>query len=258
MEKLSDTSYIPIFITIITFLGSLVLFIYWIPTDFYTATALRGVDTRTFESGDLIYYNNTWSHYLNTTDSWWIAAEPSILNLPVSSGDFGGWNLRLEYSKAYEVQHILRCTHVHSTYWGVIPSDHRMTFSFNGYNRGTILTIDEIESDMNTTTGNRNLVKYSSTCDHFTFQLFLTYNTTAFPSLLYAWDNYSILATTGIRFDEMNTGLNAWSVLSNILFFNLPNTHWTVNALLAIPIYASVIILSFILVLEVIKALPLT
>lgn len=247
-------NYTPIFITVITFLGSLVFLISLVPPDFYVSTDLRGVSTADFDSSDLEFYNNTWSHYLDTNGSWWVAAEPDILNLPVDSGDFGGWNLRLEYSKANLSHHIIRCTHVHEEWWGIIPSHHRMTFSFKGSDRGTILSINETVVDM---TGS-NLAKYSVSCDHFRYRLFLTYNNTLYSSLEDAWNHYKVLASTGIEFNEMNTGLNAWTILSALVFFQLPNVHWTVNALLAIPIYAAVIIISFILILEVIKALPLT
>lgn len=119
--------------------------------------------------------------------------------------------------------------------------------------RGTTLYSDEIESDMENGTA-----RYVVKCNHFQMNCWVGYNTSLYNSVEDAWDNNGLSLMFAIEWDEKGTGINAWNLIGLLLFFQLPNIHWTLNALIAIPLWLMIAYLIFAFVMAVIKSLPLT
>jgi len=59
----------------------------------------------------------------------------------------------------------------------------------------------------------------------------------------------------GINFDQTGTGYNAWDLIGMLLFFQLPDVHWIINILLALPFWVPVAYLTFIFILRAIGAI---
>ncbi len=236
-----------------TFLGVVVLLIGWIPTDFFTSTEeYRQMNVaEEFDASDVEFYNNTWAHYLNNNDT--ILGFRDVPNtneryiLEVGGGTFGGWDIDWCYSQPNKTHHTFYSIHMHTEYWGIISADHKQEFYHDGISRGEEISAAEIDSDR----GTSNFAKYRVECDHFTYYVYLGYNSTKYGNATLAWNQMEIMGVAAIQFDEMNTAFNAWSVLSALLWFQLPGMNPYVNALIAIPIYASIIILAFIVIMRI-------
>ncbi len=58
-----------------------------------------------------------------------------------------------------------------------------------------------------------------------------------------------------IEFDQVNTSANAWSIMSQILVFDLPEVNSIINILISVPIWIGIAYLSFIIILRVVGAI---
>ena len=86
-----------------------------------------------------------------------------------------------------------------------------------------------------------------------TFRVYFGFNTTTYdlPSEALVANVLDILFCIG--FDQLNTSTNAWNLISMILFFQMPEVHPVINAVVAIPLWISIGYLTYVLIL---KALP--
>jgi hypothetical protein len=55
-----------------------------------------------------------------------------------------------------------------------------------------------------------------------------------------------------INFDKVNTSFNAWNLIGSILFFQMPNVHPLLNAIIAIPVWIAIAWLIYILIVKII------
>ena len=62
----------------------------------------------------------------------------------------------------------------------------------------------------------------------------------------------------GIEFDQMATGLNAWDLISMVLFFKMPNVHPVLNYIIGVPIWISITWLAASIIIAFLKSLPFT
>lgn len=123
-----------------------------------------------------------------------------------------------------------------------------------GYNRGGWLTVGEMEVDLI----NNGTNVYKVTCDHFFMMCVVGYNVSAYDNATHAFANNGLNYEFGIAWDQQGTGMNAFSLLANLLFFNMPDIHYSINAIIALPIWVCIAYLTFAFVMAVIKTLPFT
>lgn len=134
--------------------------------------------------------------------------------------------------------------------WGA----HKMEWiNQNGISRGYTIHDTDISQDMTNGTA-----QYTVKCSHFEMMAWIGYDTAVYSSLTDAWDNDELCFMFAIDWDEKGTGMNAWNLISMLLFFQLPNIHWTINALIAIPMWLMIGYCIFAFVMAVIKSLPFT
>jgi hypothetical protein len=106
-------------------------------------------------------------------------------------------------------------------------------------------TIDDI--GLNTT--------WTIQCERVTVKAMFGYNTTAYDNCTQAYENDSLGIWLGINFDQVNTQFNAWNLISMILFFQMPDVHPIINAIIAIPIWVTIAYLIFTLITKLIPFL---
>ena len=132
--------------------------------------------------------------------------------------------------------------------------DFRLTYNWKGmdwYNKNGIKVSEQplgewsypvidIE-DVDANYDNRSKVsEFTVKNEVLTIKVFLAFNTTKYskPSEAYHNNELSILVCMG--FDQVQTTTNAWNLISQILFFKMPNVHPLINALIAVPIWAAI------------------
>jgi len=248
---MGDISELRGLIIVVTFLGILVFLIGIIPTQFLEAGQMRQVYVPDiFETIDLYQYAEYKTIQLNDTGGglWW--SDSSYYRADI---DIGNHNVDLYYKRANYTNKNMFVVHI--TYeWIIFPADHELEWiNAQGLVRSEDVLgsrrifLQEIEED---TTG--GIAKYQVRCDHFTLFTQLAYNTTTYSSIEEAWDMGEYYAFFGINFDDVGTSYNAFALIGMLLFFQLPETHWIINAFIAIPLWATIAYLMYVLVIKVI------
>jgi len=95
-------------------------------------------------------------------------------------------------------------------------------------------------------------IRMNVKCSHTQEKAYIAYNTTAYSSYQDAYANLDLWIFLGMHFDDVNTAYNAWDLIGMLIFFQLPDIHWVINALIAIPIWVSIAYLSYVLIIKVI------
>jgi len=233
-------------VTVISFIGCFALILSLIPSQFLIA----GYEGRTvtppdyFEAIDIQSFKETWVYTMNETGGglhygmYWV-------DVDIGSRDFD-----LAYRPANETDHNIVLTHYWSE-WIILPFSHRMDFiNKEGISRGDILEEDELNNDYN----NENS-QYKAECSHFFVRVYFGYNETLYSSPIDAYDHHGLTILIGINFDQAGTGYNAWDLIGMLLFFQLPDIHWIINILIAIPLWACIAYLTYIFILRTIGAI---
>jgi len=245
---MGDISEIRGLITVGTFLACLVLLIGLIPSGFFPQTYEgRTVNVpEYFEAIDIASFIETWSATFNESagEDWKLAGyyENEHYKKDV---DIGGWDFDLIYSKANKAHKDIILQH----WWGWFGMQWTWLIWYNseGIDRGEILSGSEIDEDYSD-----EAMTYVAKTEDFQCRAYFGFNDTKYSSPTEAWDNYELDILIGMKFDQVNTSINAWSLISMLLFFQLPEVHWIINALIAIPIWITVAYLIYVLIIKII------
>lgn len=100
---------------------------------------------------------------------------------------------------------------------------------------------------------NRSLCKFTVKFEVTQFDIYFTFNASKYSKPSEAWQKSDLHTLIGVSLDKANTAFNAWNVVAQLLFFQLPNVHPLINMLIAIPIWVMIAWLIYILIL---KAIP--
>lgn len=220
-----------------------------IPTSLYTASSMHTITPPDyFDLENIYYYTST--DLVNLTGN----GVYQTVELDDGSGDFGGWDLDFTHASPNATTLFLTLWHMHTEWFGFLGADHAFTWSnMAGVGRETTITIDELETDMD-----NGQAEYRCECDHTRVTVILAYNDTVYSSAEEAWDMGGLSAFFGMQFDDENTGYNALNLIASILFFDMPQVHWSINMILATPLWIAIGYITYILVLRAIEALPFT
>jgi len=199
-----------------------------------------------FDAVDLQSFANTSSYVLNET-----GGESYPYNLYRLSIDIGGHNLDLFYREpnTTEYEMLLYIRHFFAEWWGWVYDHDLEWINSEGYSRDFTLEATELNNDFQD-----GRATYKVECPHFFIRVYFGYNET-FSSPEEAWNYGALNMLVGIDFDQVSTGYNAWSLIALILFFQMPDIHWIINAIIAVPIWIAVAYISFILILRTIGAI---
>lgn len=94
--------------------------------------------------------------------------------------------------------------------------------------------------------------------DAFNYVMFVTYDESTYSSLSDAFTNGELTLSLGMGWEYESSVMSGWDLISRLLVFQAPNIHPIVNAIIAIPIIATVSIVIFGIAISIVKALPFT
>lgn len=249
-------------IWIFTFIAVLVMLIGLIPSQFVGGTEYEGRTILTqdyWEAIDLQSFADTTE--LNLNDSGYVTHYGP--GFPVGahyrkSVDMGGHDFDIFYSEANLTTHYVWLR----VYWNEWIFIRRYTdmdwINREGIGRDInvhpnyqkILTASNIQQDWI-----NEQAEYTASEPAFSVQVYFGYDTAVYSNITDAWNNYALWVLIGIDFDQTRTGYNAWELISLMLFFQLPDIHWIINAIIAIPIWIAIGYISFILILRALGAI---
>lgn len=241
-------------ITAITFLGVLTLLLMWIPVELYTAAEGRQVYTpEIFETIDIYDFAETKTIQFNETGGQYWLVDNTFYQADI---DIGDWNVDLYYKIANETGLTLRILH-RWVEWYIIPASHNLDLldkqSVVRNDENGFLSVSSIQN--NAEASNNGTSRWRAFCDHFTYHTTFGFNNTIYNNFTHAWNNQDLYAFFGVEFTHVNTSYNAFQLMAMLLFFQIPSLNVYINALIAIPIWACIAYLSFILILRTIGAI---
>lgn len=239
---MGDLSELRGLITIGSFIGVFVLLFGLTPPQLLVADYEgRTITTPEYwEVVDIQSFAETWSYIMNetggeTTGNW-------LYRVGV---DIGNHNFDLFYRQANQSNLLLYLEHYFSE-WVILPYWHKLDWiNGEGFSHGEYLESSELDSDW----ANDKAV-YKAECNHFFIRVFFWFNETLYSSPTEAWNHHGLNIMVGIDFDQVSTSYNAFSLIAMLLFFQLPQVHWIINALIAIPIWLCIAYLAFIFILR--------
>lgn len=140
--------------------------------------------------------------------------------------DLGGrtWYMFIDSQRSYIVFGIRTYTFLFLT-----SRDPLIFKNVEGIDRGTSLTIGEMNQDF---TGNEGYLTYRVYLERDTSigcEVNLGFNTTLYASPQDAYENDGLRVLVGMGYDDTNTALNIWSFIGALLYFSFPNVHPLVN-----------------------------
>lgn len=110
---------------------------------------------------------------------------------------------------------------------------------------------------------NENVTSFTMKDSKFVYHVSIAYDQAKFDTLAEAWDGtvgdtaelYVFIGMTSTEADKLYAeATNAWNLVNQILFFQSPNIHPALNALIAIPVWISIAYLVVRIVLWIISA----
>lgn len=245
---MGDISELRGIITIGSFLGILVLLIGWIPAPFYVEEYEGRTITAPeyFEAIELEQYATIWNFTLDESDQdpeyllgWWVLQQ-----------EIGGHHIEFWYIPANSSNTEMFAVR-HSEFWWIFKTGRHVMELWNGdETRGDNLGKSEIDADYE-----NDDLSYTAKCDHAEVDVFFAFNETKYSTPTEALNHHGLHCMVGIEWDQVATSMSAWDIIGMLLFFQLPNVHWMVNALIAIPIWLGIAYLSFIMILRAIGAI---
>jgi len=244
---MGDISEIRGLIVVGTFISILVLLMMWVPAEFFFISDQRRVIPTEFEGIDIVRFAVTWNASLD-------GSHPSISPYTYHFFDakVAGHDLRFHYAlqnRTFNSDSVFSVHHI--IYWaGIITDTVPCEFFHRGVPKGTALNKAELDGAYEV--GDLTFTFQSET---FTMEIFFGFNETIYDKPSVALNDYAMKIMIGVEWDQVATGMSAWDLVAMILFFKLPDIHWIVNAIIAVPIWIAIGYLSFILILRAIGAI---
>jgi len=235
-------------VLIVSFLGLLFILINMIPGEFYAAS-YEGREVNIpeyFEGIDIQSYIQTWTYTLNETEGKEVYG---YYDVNINDGDFAGHKFRLSYKLPNSSSLNLLIDRCFTTWFFFEDAEHMIWYNKQGIKlTDCLLTDEQIEGE--SVDGES---RYVLRCSKAEFDVYFYYNSTIWNNATEAWNHHELHFFAGIGFDQLNTSINAWSLISSILFFQMPDVHPILNAMVAIPLWISIAYLVYVLIL---KAIP--
>lgn len=231
-------------VSVVTFLSTFFILVAMIPSNLMTAASGKVVAVpEYFESVDV----QSFAQLYNFTAAFGVQ-DPKYF---YEYFTLGGWNMRYGMIKGYALTpDKLEISH-YASWWVFKWEFHLFDFyDSRGYNHGDQLSPQELDSAWD---GNSSLIMFNIQSDQAKMKMYIAYNQTEFTKPSEAFYDGTLWILVAIGFDQVNTSINAWNLIGAILFFQMPNVHWALNALISIPLWILIAWLIYILIL---KAIP--
>ena len=82
------------------------------------------------------------------------------------------------------------------------------------------------------------------------YKVYFGFNETLYSTPSEAFSNSDLVMLVCAGYDQVNTSVNAWNLIGQILFFKMPNVHPVINALIAIPVWVAITWLVIVIILK--------
>jgi len=246
------------FVFLLTLLGVFAILVSTVPANFFVAEQefRQAQIEEYFEAIDLQQYAETWLYCMNETGGKMLFGVLYQVDI-----DIGNRNFDLYYSKAnYTVSThpYVYVKHFYTTWW-IFTDSHYMDFYNNkgilrsgDYLPSHLVPQEYLESDY------PEQMPYSLKCSHFEADIYFGYNETTYSTLQDAWNHHGLHVLVGIDWDDMQTGLNAWNLITMMFWFQLPQIHPVLNFILGLALWTSTAYVIACIVIAFIKSLPFT
>jgi len=142
--------------------------------------------------------------------------------------------------------------------WDSYPwSGHGLDFWFNNTNYDTNLafaTMDTIYSE----TGELIFAVKTEDTTELSFLCSFRWNETTYSTPSEALHNNGMMVYVGRTWEQEMSALNAWSIITMVLFFQLPDIHPALSLIIGLPIWVSISYIIFILITKIVEMMPFT
>lgn len=238
------------FLFVVVFMGTFALIISQMPIQLADPLTKRQVrPTEDWLVADLVNYYEIWGENLNTSVYKY---HDTLSHTYTRDIDIGEHDIDIvwsepNYTNPIGIDHEIRLIHWYAIFFLFPATHHKMEFNnVDGTPRGVFLEMTEVDQDFDS---DINASRYSVECNHFSIEVYVGYNLTLYSDATDAFDHDGINVFSGIGFEDVGTSFNAWSLLNPILFFQTPSTFNVMNAVVAIPIWLSIIYISITVIL---------
>jgi len=159
----------------------------------------------------------------------------------------GGWSMKYSSYKSGENYEEFSMTYDH---WWIFEWNHEF---FTWYDeKGRKIGTHVWDYDLDKLYDEFGELKFKLMNSKTQYTLWLAWNTTKYDTPSEALANNEMYVLCGIKFDKVNTSVNAWQLIGMLLFFQMPDVHWAINALIAIPLWVGICYLVYVLIVKVI------
>lgn len=232
-------------ITVIAFFSCFVILVGAIPPEFlYASPDYRQVEPpEYFEAIDITAYAQTYNDTVPPPDP-----VPPYDSVDWSLGGYD-WSLICVDSSPDFIQIGKR------EYWWIFQIGVTWFHFRNseGIDRGEQLTSAELDSDYDEESETTKYSCSSPIWQNVQFDLYFGFNTTTYEAPSEALSGNELYFLQGMGIEAISTTINAWNLIGMLLFFQMPEVHPILNALIAIPIWVCIGYLIYVLIL---KAIP--
>jgi len=244
---MSDDSIIGSFVFIVTFMGIFIILVSTMPAQFYSSapTYQQYAYPDFFSQEDIEHFRHIAS--INVTKSTFPYVCYYIdFNDETPPADFKfqiHWRAEAQYNK-------IQIAHVHYEFWvfiGAHPLNILIKQDEGQRYISKSLALEYWDEESNATS------LHPVFCDHITVKVWLTDPNSTRNDIAEAWDEGTVQLTIGFGFSDYETTISGWDVVGRLLIFQAPDIHPVVNAIIALPMWACIAILIYILIL---KAIP--
>lgn len=97
---------------------------------------------------------------------------------------------------------------------------------------------------------NQNCSEIDATCPCGTiYYIFIGYNQSKYQSIGHAIDNKEVIVLIGVGIEDAVAKVNAWNIIGALLIFQLPDINPLLNFFIALPFYAGMGVMIYVLIL---------
>lgn len=241
-------------LVVVTFLG-----IYSLLASGFIAS---GLTTESMEFREPIYEDEYWGldniEQIATTANFTMGSGGGFVSYDWGIDEGFGHNMLLQ---ANIVSGEIKIQNEHYYLFLIFPYGHH-SFEWisktTGVNYGEFLNETEFNLVSETSLENITSASFTLDCGHVVIHSVVGFNYTTYANASMAFLSDELIVEFGIEWDELGTGLNAWNILTSILFFQAPDIHWLFNAILAVPLWACIAWLAYALITVALSVLPFT
>lgn len=238
MVSSEDRSLITTFVTLITILSIFSILVNFMPNEFvYTGKEYAEIGYAETWSPSGLWYGN-----ITSSDNGTIHRTDYAINLHLTDYDI---DLKVIW---YAVPDILSIQRYWYTFYGLVYN-----YDWLRLEDDSIYITKEYALE-NLYEGNENVSMFTMHDSVYSaYYVQITFNTTKHESFDDAWDSGELEIWIGVGYEDVIAYHSTWALVTQILLFQAPEIHPVINAIIAVPIWACVAIMVFLLLR---RALP--